>query len=407
VELLPLETILDAADGASGEDDDWFEVSLLGEHHGTLRPFPGAVRPRGRERLSALGALAAVLALALLATAIFTWQRPASQGITIHGVGTMAVFRLPTAGSQPRLIVAGRDGNVWFSEDARIGRITPQGVITEFPLPASVIINGLAAGPDGNIWFTDSAGKIGRLSPQNGSVIEFRLPTHNMTPVPIVAGPDGNFWFGAGDVVDTSSGVPLSLRPEIGRISLAGTIKEFPLPAGSLPPTYLTVGPDGNLWFADGPLWGDNMIGRISLAGTIKEFQVPTFNAVPGAIVTGQDHNLWFVADLVVDPGSIEMHPSLGEIGRITPAGNVTEFPLPKKPGQAAAPTELTAGPDGNIWFVVADDHALGRITPQGDIAEFALPAGITLSDITIGPDGALWFTDTVAGTIDRIELYR
>ncbi len=64
-------------------------------------------------------------------------------------------------------------------------------------------------------------------------------------------------------------------------------------------------------------------------------------------------------------------------------------------------------GPDGNVWFVVGDDHSLGRITPQGAITEFAVPAGITLGDITHGPDGALWFTDIVAGSIGRIELYR
>jgi streptogramin lyase len=403
--LLPLRMILDIADSASGEDDDQLLWSPLSTRRGMLRPVRVATHHRGRERLSALGALAAVLLLTLLATSIFSSLRSASQGIAVPGVGTLVVFPLPAGDSQPLFIVAGRDGNLWFSENGRIGCITPQGIITEFPLPAGVSVNGLAAGPDGNIWFTDGAGKIGRLSPQNGTIKEFPLPTHHVAPFPIVAGPDGNLWFGAGDVVDTSSGVPISRHPEIGRITpQTGTIKEFPLPADTPPPLNLTAGPDGNLWFATGPFWGNNVIGRITPAGNINEFSDPTLDAEPGAIVAGQDGNLWFVSSLGGGPPTL----SWGEIGRITPAGTVTEFPLPNKPNSIAVPpTELTAGPDGNVWFVVGDEHTLGRITPQGTITEFALPAGSTLGDITLGPDGNLWFTDRVSNTIDRIELHR
>jgi streptogramin lyase len=41
-----------------------------------------------------------------------------------------------------------------------IGRITPQGVVTEYPFPASegtFPIISLAVGPDGNIWFTNNS----------------------------------------------------------------------------------------------------------------------------------------------------------------------------------------------------------------------------------------------------------
>src|SRR5207248_1402534 len=47
-----------------------------------------------------------------------------------------------------------------------VGRITPAGVIKEFPVPtASSQPLGITAGPDGNIWFTEAAGsKVGRLT---------------------------------------------------------------------------------------------------------------------------------------------------------------------------------------------------------------------------------------------------
>jgi virginiamycin B lyase len=60
----------------------------------------------------------------------------------------------------PISIVAGPDGNLYFGETTPIvGRITPEGVVTEYPFPASegtFSVISLAAGPDGNIWFTNN-----------------------------------------------------------------------------------------------------------------------------------------------------------------------------------------------------------------------------------------------------------
>ena len=68
---------------------------------------------------------------------------------------------------KPTDIAAGPDGNMWFTERHRIGRITPAGVITEFSegifLPFGS--SGIAAGPDGNLWFTEPVGdRIGGSS---------------------------------------------------------------------------------------------------------------------------------------------------------------------------------------------------------------------------------------------------
>src|SRR6266702_7400542 len=45
---------------------------------------------------------------------------------------------------------------------------------------------------------------------------------------------------------------------------LKGTISEFPLPSSIFWPTYITKGPDGNLWFNAG-----GIIGRITPTGVI------------------------------------------------------------------------------------------------------------------------------------------
>src|SRR5437879_8902840 len=88
------------------------------------------------------------------------------------------------------------------SSGERIGRITPTGDITVFPLPARFVAS-IAAGPDGNLWFTEGD-RIGRLTP-DGVLTEFPVPegtysSQTMTPEPwadsdqIIARPDANLW---------------------------------------------------------------------------------------------------------------------------------------------------------------------------------------------------------------------
>src|SRR5260370_14642858 len=76
------------------------------------------------------------------------------------------------------------------------------------------------------------------------------------------------------------------------------------------------------------------------------------------------------------------------------PAGIIAEFPLPTS---EISPAGITAGPDGNLWFTastaVGDISRIGRITPAGQISEFALPPRIP-SESVAGPDANLCFTD-------------
>ena len=56
---------------------------------------------------------------------------------------------------------------------------------------------------------------------------------------------------------------------------------------------------------------------------------------------------------------------------------------------------EITAGPDGALWFTEQSGNRIGRITTLGQITEFTLPR-VASGPIGIapGPDGALWFTE-------------
>ena len=65
-------------------------------------------------------------------------------------------------------IALGPDGNLWFTEESKIGRITPDGRrdrVLRGISPGSEP-RGITAGPDGNLWFTERGGdRIGRITP--------------------------------------------------------------------------------------------------------------------------------------------------------------------------------------------------------------------------------------------------
>ena len=78
---------------------------------------------------------------------------------------TIAEFPL-TAGAQPRDIVAGPDGNLWFTEYAagQLAQITPAGVVTEVQAVKGGPW-GIGRGLDRTIWITVFDGnRLGRLT---------------------------------------------------------------------------------------------------------------------------------------------------------------------------------------------------------------------------------------------------
>jgi len=121
--------------------------------------------------------------------------------------------------------------------------------------------------------------------------------------------------------------------------------------------------------------------------GDITEFPLPTAESLPEEITAGPDGNLWFT-DF-----------RNGRIGRITAGGTITEYATGISGHE---PYAITAGPDGNMWFTEPYGGRIGRITPTGTITEFANAGGKPLG-ITAGPDGNLWYTQQFGNQIGRI----
>lgn len=133
-------------------------------------------------------------------------------------------------------------------------------------------------------------------------------------------------------------------------------------------------------------------------AGKFTTFQIPIGNVSTDDIATGPDGNLWFTLD-----GT----DSSSRIGRITPSGTITLFPLPGSGNDSLFLSGISAGPDGNLWFTYEDFttnvSAIGRITTGGTFSLFPTPtANSGPTDIAAGPDGAMRFTEAI-GNVGRI----
>ena len=239
-------------------------------------------------------------------------------------------------------------------------------VISEFSIPSGLRPGRITAGPDA-LWFVEDSGSppsIGRISTA-GAITEFRVPAKNgVDGYAIAAGADGNLWLTEGD----PDGGQVSA---IGRLTASGAFMEFPLHSTLEDPCDITAGPDGNVWFTECNING-NAIGRITPAGDITEFRRQTggFGYYTLRIFAGLDGNLWFTAM----PGSI---------GRISTSGVITEFPV-------AGVGAIAADSTGTAWFTTPS--GVGSISRTGVVTQFPLPS--SPGGITVGADGNVWFTE-------------
>jgi virginiamycin B lyase len=258
-----------------------------------------------------------------------------------------------------------------------VGRVTPDGTITEVPTPG-VQPDHLAASQDGNLWFTETADKnVGYVTP-TGVVAKFPVPDdHGLEFTGIAAGGDGAAWF-------TMSGYGGDFGfARLGRVTKDGSLTIRSL--GDMSLTGLTRGPDGSLWVID-----LNRVHRVGTDGSVSSFVAPDGWWMMGEPAVGPDGNIWMIGE--------KQPPSIEAVFRLAPDGTFTRFELP---AGWIDTSHMAAGPDGNLWIVAQSRRSISRMTPQGVILE-EIGVSDMPWDITVGPDGAMWFS--AGKSIGRIE---
>ncbi len=111
----------------------------------------------------------------------------------------------------------------------------------------------------------------------------------------------------------------------------------------------------------------------------------------PADITAGPDGNLWFTEQGLL-PG----------IGRITPTGDITEYST----GLLNVPGDIVGeATDGGVWFTQKGiTEKIGRIdTATGDIVTYPAPSGAGLAGLDVDADGNLWFGQADRGKLGRM----
>jgi streptogramin lyase len=317
-------------------------------------------------------------------------------------------------GSNPLAVVAGAEGDLWYTA-------TPKGclgAVTRFALPGDEEqigvgcaetpeertafegsgTNGIALGPENDLWFT-AGGGIGRIEPSATKSEDFLLPPvkaaveksvspPNTSLGGITTGPEHeNLWFT--EVENNTS--------KIGRIdpTKLSEIEEYTLPpqndlgpdARGASSENIAAGPNNTLWFTEP---GSHAIGVVNTKGEFMDRLPLEATDDPQSIAAGPEGNMWFT-----DPNAPYA------IGRINPAGEVSEFPAP------SPPASIVKGPDGNMWFTQggsSEEAGVGCIIPTGQIeliherTEGGDPVGIAVNN-----DDTIWFTQSATDRLDHL----
>jgi streptogramin lyase len=294
----------------------------------------------------------------------------------------------------------------------------PKDQLSVLDVPGSYALPGqIVRGPDGNLWFpaiayahfatNQPSGAIGKLL-SSGQFRLFPLPALNSYPTSMTFGSDGSIWFvafeGNGQLAPIGDTTPRFTAgfSAIGHMTQDGQFHLFALPSPGISVTSIAAGPDGNLWFTenvDENGTTSQRIGRMTPAGAFSAFPVPDSFAdgYLHQIIAGPDGNLWFSLE-----GADANYNALGAIGRMTPQGAISIAPL----GKFAVPADMTVGPDHNLWFTTG--FAVGRVTPAGQARLFdpdpqaSASNHVAMGGITTGPDGALWFA-TANAEVGRV----
>ena len=281
------------------------------------------------------------------------------------------------AGSTPRDVAEGPDGNMWVTGGASntIAKVTTAGAVTAYALPLPANVSNpwsIAAGPDGNMWFTlRSGGKLGRIT-TSGAVSLIDLPDASMQPQDIAAGPGNSMWF-------------TELGGRIGRVTMAGAVTMFTVPWANSQPHSIAAGPasvDG-LYFTDS---GADRVGFVVSDGSIYPNQVLIADSAPSGIVNIDDA-MWFVMS------------GTNKLAKILQRNSLLETSV------VGAPTAIAKGVGNTMWISLSARNSVAKYSVQGaPLAEYPLTSPNSLpAGLAEGPDTNLWVAQTNAGKVARV----
>ena len=301
-----------------------------------------------------------------------------------HGI---ALMDPPDLGAHPFGLAFTSDGSLWYSEfDAgKLVRVDTTGKAHSIPLPGSNFPTDVVADAAGDVWFADENGfppyfftmNIGVVRPNHG--ISFYTVPNGAQITSMTLGPDGNVWFAMPSV------------SALGSVDNTGAFVEYAVDEAN----YVSAGLSNDVWTTGGLYSAPSAyVERFSTAGTLlKRYVIQTYPPpIMGPIAPGPRGRMWFAESEAV-----------GEVTHTTLA--VFDLPPAPPPSQNGSwnPNGIVEGSDGALWFTAGAVGDLARINDLGDFTVYEVPtARSSPNRIVRAPDGTLWFTDYGAAKIGR-----
>ncbi|MBV8528907.1 MAG: hypothetical protein JOZ75_11365 [Candidatus Dormibacteraeota bacterium] len=310
----------------------------------------------------------------------------------VDGTPVISEYAVPAGSRGPEYITEDASGNAWFTlpNSGQIGMATPSGTMTAYPIPSAWSDpTGIVLGPDGNLWFTEyAAGKVANITP-SGQVTEYAVETGGWYGNPdFITSNAGALWFTYYQAPYSSGATAAGY---IGEITTSGVVSRYQVPSSYAGLKGIATGPDGNVWFAES---GTSDIGRITPAGQITEF-------APADSSTNPPQHLAHPDLITQGPGGMWVTTDAGQVWSVATDGTSgTLHPLADGDfaGQLAA-----AADGGSMWFVDSGNNAVGQLVlgnGTGAVGEYTLttsnagPVGITAGS------AGIWFTEESANKL-------
>ncbi|HEY6742618.1 MAG TPA: hypothetical protein VI110_09695 [Lapillicoccus sp.] len=325
--------------------------------------------------------LMSVLGVTIVAVLVWT----AGSAVAAPGA-RLKQFKVPTADSQPRAITNGPDGNRWFTEGteftgapAKIARITPSGVITEFAPGVSdgcndCILSDIASGPAGVLYATSNDPELIRFDVNTGT---FQPPIQ----MPNTSALGGTLAIFGDDVwvTDFNNDVVWRYRLSTGEFTS--------VPATD--PSDVAVDAAGNAWFSEPDTSSLGRIDAVTGAVTRTPTSDGSTTVAPRAVAVATDGQVWFTVRFAMQG-----------VGRLNPTtGSVTLFPRDN-----VGPAGIAASPDGTVWFTQETKGNIANITNAGVVTEGKVVKGSGPFGVTVDANAQPWYTMMSADRIGTLQ---
>lgn len=313
----------------------------------------------------------------------------------------IATVPLPTPGAVSAQVVLGPDNNMWYTENRgnNIGRINPSTLeLTEWQVPTpDAVPGGLVAAPDGALWFTEWEGtvsQIGRIT-TDGIISEFPDGIAQSEPWEIAVGPGGTAVWWADWESDQMATAPICALGLTASYTASTSTLNLNFSVGNAAPyTWKTWTKVGGV--AQAYLWQTPIPVQLPLVQSTYNVPYPS----TGGIIT--------VVSALFNSSGVgvcEENASVSTVAQTPTTTSLTSSPNPSTAGEAVlfTATVSPAAATGTVTFYHGAD-VMGTSTLSKGVATLSYSQlSSSVHQITATYNGSITYSTSTSPILNQI----